>query len=202
MPQSLCRDGIELQPVWGRIRLKAIHAGQFLGEEVPEVLSAQTGGVGEGAVDGSNRNRIVTARENVTAKVLAKLLKGLRPRSTRAAWAWRQRDKVATAWTIALPGGDKTLSSSEFSEAAASFLCLPSPPCVGRLGETARGRVKIDTHGDNLQATGLVGDHWRRRHTSLVQLINKMCLWACVNVEMDVFNLFSGVVRQKGLSSL
>ena len=134
--------------------------------------------------------------------MLVKLLKALRPKSTRAAWAWSQRDKVATAWTLALPGGDKTLSSAEFSEAAASFLCLPSPACVGRVGETVRGRVKIDAHGDNLQATGLVGDHWRRRHDSLVQLTYKMCLWAGVNMEMEVFNLFSGVVRQEGLSRL
>ena len=134
--------------------------------------------------------------------MLAKLLKALRPKSTRAAWAWRQRDKVSTAWTLALPGGDKTLSSAEFSEAAASFLCLPSPACIGRVGETVRGRVKIDQYGDNLQATNLVGDHWRKRHDSLVQLTYQMCLWGGVNVEMEVFNLFSGAVRQEGLSRL
>ena len=193
--ESGCRDGIELQQVWGRIRLEAAQAAQFLGEEVPKALSVQTSGVGEGQVDGSTRNRIVTARESIRAKLLAKLLKGLRPKSTRAAWAWRQRDKVSTSWTLALPGGDKSLNSAEFSEAAASFLCLPSPACVGRVGETVRGRVKIDVYGDNLQATSLVGDHWRKRHDSLVQLTYQMCLWAGVNVEMEVFNLFSGAVR-------
>ena len=62
--------------------------------------------------------------------------------------------------------------------------------------------MKIDIHGDNIQATGLVGDHWRKRHDSLVQLTHRMCLWASVPVEMEVFNLFSGVVRQEGLSRL
>jgi hypothetical protein len=153
-------------------------------------------------VDGSTRTRIVTARENIRAKLLAKLLKRLRPKNTRAAWAWQQRDKVSTSWTLALPGGDKSLNSAEFSKAAASFLCLPSPACVGRVGETVRGRVKIDLYGDNLQATSLVGYHGRKRHDSLVQLTYQMCLWAGVNVEMEVFNLFSGTVRQEGLSRL
>ena len=55
--ESGCRDGVELQRVWGRIKLEAIQAAQFLGEEAPVVLSAQTSGVGDGAVAGSTEAR-------------------------------------------------------------------------------------------------------------------------------------------------
>ena len=65
----------------------------------------------------------------------------VRPKSTRAAWGWRQRDKVSCAWLLAMPGGATALSNAEFSEAAASNLCLPSPACRGRIGELVRGRV-------------------------------------------------------------
>ena len=94
------------------------------------------------------------------------------------------------------------LANKEFAEAAAANLCLPSPACVGRVGEIIKGRVKIDPHGDNLQATCLQGDHWRIRHNFLVQFIHRACLWAGVPAEMEVFNLFSGLVRQEGLSRI
>ena len=126
----------------------------------------------------------------------------VRPKSTRAAWAWGQRDKVSSAWLLACPGTDTKLTSSEFGEAAAASLCLPSPACAARVGEIIKGRVRIDPFGDNLQATCLQGDHWRRRHNCLVQFVHRACMWAGVPAEMEVFNLFSGLVRQEGLSRL
>ena len=65
------------------------------------------------------------------------------------------------AWLLAMPGQGTSLSNAEFSEAAASNLCLPSPACRGRVGEPIRGRATIDEYGDNVQATALPGDHWR-----------------------------------------
>ena len=81
-------------------------------------------------------------------------------------------------------------------------MCLPSPACAARVGEIIKGRIKIDPFGDNLQATCLQGDHWRRRHNCLVQFVHRACMWAGVPAEMEVFNLFSGLVRQEGLSRL
>ena len=123
-------------------------------------------------------------------------------KSTRAAWAWRQRDKVSSAWLLAIPGSNTTLSSAEFAEAAAANLCLPSPACVGRVGETVKGQTKIDIHGDSIQAAALKGDHWRQRHDMLVQFTDRSCMWAGVHCEREVFNLFSGVVRQQGLTRM
>ena len=55
------------------------------------------------------------------------------------------------------------MSNAEFSEAAAANLCLPSPACVGRVGEMIKGRSKIDAYGDNIQSAALPGDHWRKK---------------------------------------
>ena len=74
------------------------------------------------------------------------------PSKARPAWAWKQRDKISASWLLALPGADSSLSNAEFAEAAATSLCLPSPACMGRVGETVKGRKVIDLYGDQVQA--------------------------------------------------
>ena len=64
------------------------------------------------------------------------------------------------------------------------------------------GHVTINEFGDNIQASALPGDHWRKRHDSLKNLTHRMCMWAGVEAEVEVFNLFSGSVRQEGLSGI
>ena len=164
--ESGCSQGGELRRLWGRVQQEAQGAATWLGIQVPEVLATSVEGIGlpcaceESSVPGAIRGRVVAALENLRTKVLSKTLSLVRPKKTRAAWAWRQMDKVACAWRLALPGGDTTLTNKEFSEAAATALCLPSPACHGRVGEIVRGQTKIDLHGDNVQATALLGDHW------------------------------------------
>ena len=199
---SGCSVGVELRRSWNRIQLEARQSATWLGEEVPGVLDTPIEGVGEGSIDGSTRGKVTQAVEGMRAKVLEKALALVRPKTTRAAWAWRQRDKVSSAWLLAIPGPDTTLTCPEFAEAAAANLCLPSPACVGRVGETVKGQIKVDIHGDNIQSTQLKGDHWRRRHDLLVQWVDRSCMWAGVPCEREVFNLFSGVVRQQGLSRM
>ena len=165
---------------------------------MPQPLAPPAQGIGEGCVNGSTRGKIVEARENLRAKVLDKVLESLP--HTRAALSWRQRDKVASSWILAIPVLDTSLSSAEFTEAAASYFCLPSPAASNLLGETIRGRVVVDAHGDNVQATVLPGDHWRARHNAFLHLIHRLCLWSGLPVQMEVFNLFSGLVEQPGLS--
>ena len=199
---SDCSIAGEMKRSWNKIQSEAQQSAQFLQEPIPEVLSTQLAGLGEGSTSGKTRGKIVEAVECTRARILAKALDLVRPTSTRAAWAWRQRDKVSSAWLLACPGTDTRMSSREFTEAAAANLCLPSPACAARVGETVKGRVKIDPYGDNVQANTLRGDHWRQRHTMLVQFIHRACMWAGVAAEMEVFNLFSGLVRQEGLSRL
>ena len=87
-------------------------------------------------------------------------------------------------------------------QAADASLCLPSPACSGRVGEVIKGRVTIHEYRENIQATALPGDHWRRRPHFILQLLNRMCMWAGLPAEMEVFNLFSGLLRQGSLSRL
>ena len=60
--------------------------------------------------------------------------------------------------------------------------------------------MKVDEFGDNIQATSLPGDHWRTRHNAFLQMIHRECLFLGLPVEMEVYNLFSGLVAQPGLS--
>ena len=77
--------------------------GHYLGKDIPEVFAPTTQGIGDGSVSGLTRNRITEARENSRSKLLTKALKQVRPKSTRPAWGWRQRDKVSSAWLLAIP---------------------------------------------------------------------------------------------------
>ena len=123
-------------------------------------------------------------------------------RANRPVWAWLQRDKISSAWLQALPGPDSSLTSAEFSEAAAAVLCLPSPSCVEKLGQTLKGRTVVDLYGDAVQSTALPGDHWRSRHDRIKLLLFKLCQYAGVPCQMEVFNLFAGCIPQAGLSRM
>ena len=197
---SGCPEGYEIRRVWNNIQKEANDSAGWLGEEVPSILATPVEGIGNGSESGSTRGKIVEAIENTHAKILAKALMDLRPKSIRAAWAWRQRDKISSAWLLAIPGYETSLSNAEFSEASASNLCLPSPSCIGRVGDVVKGRVTVDKYGDNIQATALPGDHWRIRHNAMLHLIHRLCIWAGLPVEIEVFNLFSRLIRQEGLS--
>ena len=125
--------GVELRQCWDKIQLEARQSSAWLVEPTPEVLEVPVEGVGDGSVSGATRKRITEARENLRAKVLEKALSLVRPKATRAAWAWKQRDKVSSAWLLANPGHGTSLNSAEFAEAAAANICLASPACSGRV---------------------------------------------------------------------
>ena len=125
-----------------------------------------------------------------------------RPRKDRHVMGWRQRDKLSSSWILAGPGVDTSLTSAEFSEAAAANLSLPSPACKDRIGEVVRGRVKVDKYGDSVQATNVEGDHWRIRHDMIKLTLFNLCQWANVPAEMEVFNLFSRHIPQQGLARI
>ena len=117
-------------------------------------------------------------------KTWAKLIKkGLevhprQDRSNRPVWSWLQRDKLSSAWLQSLPGPDSSLTSAEFSEAAAAALCLPSPACLEKLGQIIRGRQVVDLFGETVQSTITVGDHYRKRHDAFKMRLYQMCQWA------------------------
>ena len=123
-------------------------------------------------------------------------------RTNRPVWSWLQRDKLSAAWLQALPGPETTLTSAEFSEAAAAALCLPSPACAERLGQVIRGAQVVDLFGEAVQCTITTGDHYRKRHDAFKMRLFQMCQWAGMDAEVEVFNLFAGSIPQEGLNRM
>ena len=72
-------------------------AAQWLDTEVPKAHACEGDGISYGSVTEETRGRVVEARENDRTKVLEKALTSVRAKSTRAAWAWRQRDKISSS---------------------------------------------------------------------------------------------------------
>ena len=117
--------------------------------------------VGGSSCDGSTRGKVCEERDKTWAKLIKKGLEvhPRQDRSNRPVWSWLQRDKLSSAWLQSLPGPDSSLSSAEFSEAAAAALCMPSPACLEKLGQTIRRRQVVDLFGEAVQSTITVGDH-------------------------------------------
>ena len=60
----------------------------------------------------------------------------------------------------------------------------------------------VDPHGEVVQATALPGDHWRKRHDKFKMMVHRLCVWAGLDCEVEVFNLFAGSIPQEGLSRM
>ena len=108
--------------------------GHFVIPPLPP-KNTMVGCVGLNSCDGSTRGKISEERDKTWANLIKKGLE-IHPkqdRSNRPVWSWLQRDKLSSAWLQALPSPDSSLSSAEFSEAAAAALCIPSPACSDRL---------------------------------------------------------------------
>ena len=158
---SGCRVGREYEAVWNALRQETDSARAFLGEEddVRGPLSSPVESSGDGSTSGVTRGLLVEAREMLMGKVLAKALELHPEQEHRAVWSWPERDKMSAQWLLCLPGHNSTLTASEFSECAASLLCLPSPACSDplKLGEKI-GKKRVDRYGDYVVAQPLAGD--------------------------------------------
>ena len=121
--------------------------------------------------------------------------------AARPVFSWPERDKLSSQWLLTLPGPDTLLSSEEFTECLAALLCLPSPACAPLLGQRI-GRSSVDKFGDTVMASAVAGDGWRRRHDGFKMRILGLLRWAGVEVDCEVFNVFSGLIPQQGLSML
>ena len=140
------RMGEEFRRCWGKMRLAAAEAARWLEEELEGPLALETDSVGEGSTSGATRRLVMEQCEQTHHKLLSRGLLLYHDQGARPCWSWPDRDKQTTAWLLTLTG----LTGPDFSEAAATQLCLPSPACSSRIGETIRGAKKIDLFGDNI----------------------------------------------------
>ena len=198
MLESVGRMGEEFQRCWGRMRLEAAEASRWLEEELEGPLAVGAASAGEGSISGGTRRVVMEQLEQTHHKLLTKGLLLYTDQEARPCWSWPDRDKQTTAWLLTLTG----LTGPEFTEAAATQLCLPSPACSTRLGETIRGAKKIDLFGDNVRAAKLPGDGFRSRHDLVKNFLFRKLRAAGVPTECEVFNLFARELPQEGLSRI
>ena len=97
---------------------------------------------------------------------------------------------------------DTSFTGTEFSESFAAMLCLPSPACVPRVGDTISGALKVCQFGDNVVNQVMRGDGWRTRHNTMLMKICHLLCWAGIGAEFEVFNLFADCIPQAGLSQI
>ena len=192
------RIGEEFMQSWGKLRLEAAQAAQWLEEELEGPLKVHAQSAGEGSTTGATRRLVMEQLEQLRCKLLGKGLELYHDQEARPCWSWPDRGKQTTAWLLTLTG----LTGPEFSEAAATQLCLPSPACASRIGEKIRGNKKIDLFGDNLRAAKLPGDGFRKRHDLVKNFIFRKLRAAGVPTECEVFNLFSREIPQEGLARI
>ena len=204
MLRSGCREGIELRRLWTSLQEEERQAATWLEQDMQENLGQRVADVGGSSRDGSTRGKVAEERDKTWANLVKKGLEmhPIQNRSNRPVWSWLQRDKLSAAWLQALPGPETTLTSAEFSEAAAMSLCLPSPACADRIGQVIRGAQVVDLYGEAVQCNITNGDHYRKRHDAFKMRLFQMCQWAGMDAEVEVFNLFAGSIPQEGLNRM
>ena len=157
-------------------------------------------GAGQGAVDGSTRKKVVEQREELRGAVLTEAMSRLDNPQLRPICAWLNRDKLASAWLLCLPGPNG-LSSQVFTEAMALTLRMPRPACKDRVGAQV-GRKTVDLFGDNIMSEVLPGDHWRVRHDKMKMAIHSLCIWARLPVTVEVWGLFAHLIPAEALNRM
>ena len=171
------RMGEEFQKCWGTMRLEAAEAARWMDEEELEgPLRVTAASAGEGSTNGSTRKLVMEQLEESRYKLVSRGLSVYHDQEARPCWSWPDRDKQTTAWVLTLTG----LTGPEFSEAAGTQLCLPSPACASMLGETVRGAKKVDLFGDNVRAATLKG--LRRRWPSAETDARWRCVLLIINL--------------------
>ena len=190
----------EFASSWRALRDEAESAAAWLGRELGGPLAAEVSSAGQG-YQGKLRSSIVEHREQMMGRLLDECLLRHPQLGARPVFSWPERDKLSSQWLLALPGVDTSLTSEEFSECVAALLCLPSPACTPLIGRRV-GRASVDKYGDVVMAAALQGDGWRRRHDCIKMRLFGLLRWAGIEVDLEVFNIFSGLIPQQGLSRL
>ena len=138
---------------------------EYLEEELGGALHHPVEAMGEGSTDGSTRMLVTEQLETLTLATLKKHLGDMRDQKARPVCSMNQKDKLSTAWLLALPGAQSSLTTPIFKEGMAMVLCIPSPACKERVGEKI-GSGRVDLWGDSVKCQHLPGGSWTIRHDS------------------------------------
>ena len=100
---------------------------------------------------------------------------------------------MSTSWLLAMPTAQGSLSAPIFKEGVAMVLCLPSPACSRRLGESIGGG-RVDEWGDVVRCVTLPGGSWTIRHDKTKAEIMRMLRWGGIVSTCEVTGLFQHLV--------
>ena len=178
--------GEEMILAWEILHGEAQQSAEWLETDLEGTLAANIENIGEGSVTGKTRTRIMEQMELTRSQLLDKALAEYGDQAARPCWSWANRDKLSAAWLLTVSG----LTAAEFSEAATSHLCLPSPACINRVGETVRGDTKMDIYGDRVRSVAHCGAGYRHRHDLIKHFLLRQMKFAGIQVECEIFNLF------------
>ena len=141
---------------------------------------------------------VVRQLENLRLRCMVKSLTEQPDKLARPVWSWANRDKLTNAWLLSLPGPHTARSSPIFKEGLAMVLCLPSPPCVDRVGERIGDR-KVDEFGDALRCKALAGGGWTIRHDRTKVEVRSMLDWSGILATCEVTGIWSPLLPQDAL---
>ena len=202
MLASGCRTGVEFETAWQSLKQEASQSCNYLGKELDGLLAADVQGAGDGSEDGSTRRHITIWMEDTRARVLTKALEQYPDQKARPVWVHPQLDKLSQGWILSLPG-HRGFTQAEFSETVARFLCLPSPCCQARIGETLdQHGLLVDPFGDNVMSvSNIPGDMFRIRHDTIKTVINSFCMTSSLRSECEVYGLFRDLIPVEALEN-
>ena len=200
MMSSGIRTGSEFAAAWQTLREEASESCQYLDQELQGPLAAEVQGAGSGSVDGSTRRMVTIWIEDTRAAVLAKALEHHPDQTARPVWVHPQLDKLSQGWILSLPG-HQGFTQAEFSETVARFLCLPSPCCQPKLGESLEQHgLTLDAYGDNIMSvSNIPGDMFRQRHDTVKTVLNSFCMTSSIRAECEVYGLFKDLIPVQAL---
>ena len=115
--------------------------------------------------------------------------------------AWKNRDKISTAFLLELPGPHNSWSSAEWAEALCLLLSLPSNACTSarNLGQPIGNRY-VDIYGCEVLCATLPGGSWTRRHDRVKACLSSLAVYCGLGFVCEPYSLFSAPLQQRPLN--
>ena len=156
-----------------------------------------------GCHSGVSNNRIIEARESLLAEMVEKGLSQHPDQSSMAIKAWKNRDKLSTAFLLELPGPHNQWSSAEWGEALCLVLSLPPNCCRDpqKLGQPI-GNRHVDLWGAEVMCATLPGGSWTCRHDRVKCAISSLAVYCGVIIVCEPYAVFSAHLPQRPLHHL
>ena len=144
---------------------------------------------------------MVENREQLLAATMAKGLSLYVDQGAMAVKAWKNRDKISTAFLLELPGPHNAWSSAEWAEALCLLLSLPSNACKSsrNLGQPIGNRF-VDIYGCEVLCATLPGGSWTRRHDRVKACLSSLAVYCGLGFVCEPYSLFSAHLQQRPLN--